>query len=140
MNFIHGTIQQHDNTLHFHGQTPTGRSGGIGISVRLGPEKSARLHEYLGRPVVLGIRPEDVIVNPAPRQHASGEPPGATAATVELVEPQGAEVFLYLSTSAQAFVARVGAQIPAQPNQEVWVTFNADQAHFFDPQSERVIV
>lgn len=140
MNFIQGTIQQEDNTLHFQGQMLPGLPGASGISARLGPEKSAMLRDYLRRPVVMGVRPEDLIVNPAHRPNASSEPPGEMAATVELAEPLGAEVFLYLATGAQAFVARVGVQIPVRPNQEVWVTINADKAHFFDPQSERVIV
>lgn len=140
MNFIHGTIQQHDNSRRFHEQMRPGHSGANSISVSPGPEQSAKLHDYLERPVVMGFRPEDVIVNPARRQQTSSEPPGTTAATVELVEPQGAEVFLYLSTGAQAFVARVGAGFQFEPNQQVWVAFKEDKTHFFDTETERAIV
>jgi multiple sugar transport system ATP-binding protein len=77
------------------------------------------------------VRPEDVHTA-APAEH------GATA-TVEVVEPMGAETLLYLTTGATHFIARTPPTDRSEPGQRVAVTFNPDRLHLFDPASEAAL-
>jgi multiple sugar transport system ATP-binding protein len=86
---------------------------------------------YAGREVVLGVRPEDIEIHP--------EPPADTAAriTVDVVEPLGNEVVLYLLAGEQQFVARVSPECRVNPGQAVAVTFDLDKIHVFDKETEQ---
>jgi len=58
---------------------------------------------------------------------------------VEVSEPMGAETYLYLDTGASSFIARVRPTDRFEVNQKVKVTFDLDQAHLFDPTTERAL-
>ena len=61
-------------------------------------------------------------------------------AHVEVVEPMGSEVFLYLNTGKHTFTARVEAHDTADVNQELSFVLNIKKTHFFDHQSGQLIV
>ncbi len=63
--------------------------------------KIPSLEPYIGKKIILGIRPED-IQEMSPGGSAEY---GTIKAQVEVVEPLGAEIFLYLTTSKHAFIA-----------------------------------
>ncbi|MBI4971373.1 MAG: TOBE domain-containing protein, partial [Candidatus Omnitrophica bacterium] len=84
-----------------------------------------------------GIRPEN-IYDKLFAQNAREE--YTTTATVDVVEPMGAEIYLYLKAGSNTFVARVHAHDTAQVNQDLQVVFDMSKAHFFDPQTEQTIV
>ena len=77
----------------------------------------------------IGFRPED----------AATEDRGGTvrlAATVEAVEPVGAESFLYCAAGGQKIVVRVAGRATAQPGDRLDVT--PTKLHFFDSEGRRV--
>lgn len=76
----------------------------------------------------LGIRPENVTVDPA------GDDGGGITATVEVVEPVGADNYLTLDV-AEHFVARVDSSIEPAPGDEVTVRFDEDSVQLFDVDS-----
>ena len=83
------------------------------------------------------MRPEDVAdvlytTNPNPEHQAK--------ARVEVVEPMGAEVFIYFNTGKHSFIARLGPHANVDVNQELTVVFNMKKAHFFDPASGATVV
>jgi multiple sugar transport system ATP-binding protein len=134
MNFIRGTLQQRDGAVWFV-ERATGAPAD-GFAVRVEEATVPKLAGHVGRPVVFGVRPEDI----ADKRYAAQARPDQTApATVEVVEPMGSEIYLYLSTGQHSFVARVDPHEKAEVNQRVEVAFNLCKAHFFDPQTERVI-
>ncbi len=102
----------------------------------LAPAHSERLRAQVGREIVLGIRPED-IYGP---DHV---PQLAYACTlpveVDVVEPMGNELFLYLKAAEAQLVARVDPRQRAQVGDRLPVTLDMGQAHFFDAQSDAVI-
>jgi multiple sugar transport system ATP-binding protein len=61
-------------------------------------------------------------------------------ATTEVIEPMGAEVFLYLNTGLHTFIARVDAHETADVNQKLDMVFNTRKSHFFDATTEKMIV
>jgi ABC-type sugar transport system ATPase subunit len=52
----------------------------------------------------------------------------------------GSETCHHLAGHAHSFVARVPASHPARANQQLSLTFDLCQAHFFDPASSTSIV
>jgi multiple sugar transport system ATP-binding protein len=100
-------------------------------------EMAARLTAYENRPVVLGIRPEDLydklFVTDAPQDCIM-------TSVVDLVEPLGAEVYLHLRVGTHTLMARVGPHDRPEVNQDIDLVFDMGKAHFFDPEGEASIV
>jgi len=106
------------------------------FKVKVPAEKAPPLFDYLGKEVVLGIRPED-IHDP---QYA---PPGITAASVtskvDVTELMGNEVYLYMVSGNKNYIARVDPRTVARVGQEVELYFNMDNMHVFDRDTELAI-
>lgn len=135
MNFFKGTIEQRPGALWFVEQATT--NGPKGFSMRINDEMAKKLTGQVGKAVVFGSRPEDI----NNRQHASfAQPDQTAAATVEVVEPMGAEIYLYLSTGSHSFVARVNPHEKAEVGQKLEMAFDLRKSHLFDAQTEQVIV
>jgi multiple sugar transport system ATP-binding protein len=108
------------------------------FQLRLLPAMEEILKRYVGKSVILGVRPEDVY----DRVYAGNiTSDGHTAtSTVEVVEPMGSEVLLYLNTGKNTLVARVEPQSEARVNQEIELVFNMEKIHLFDKDSlDRII-
>jgi multiple sugar transport system ATP-binding protein len=58
---------------------------------------------------------------------------------VEVSEPMGSETYLYLTTGASAFIARVKPTDRFDAGQKVKVTLNLANAHLFDAETEKVL-
>ena len=132
MNFFRGSIVRSGNALQFVEVVDRGR----GISVVLDDRLAARASSHIGKPVVFGIRPENVhdtltITNPDPGRTLD--------VTVEVSEPMGAETYLYLNGGATSFTARVRPTDRFDVNQTIRVTFDLQHAHLFDAVTERIL-
>jgi len=58
---------------------------------------------------------------------------------VEVAEPVGAETFLYLTTDAHSFIAKVASHMRYAMNSTVRLSLDLDKAQLFDPESEQVL-
>jgi len=89
---------------------------------------------YAGKEVIFGIRPEDI-------HNPMFAPPGIHAEPVEtkvdVTELMGNEIFLYLISGKNNFVARVDPRTRFQIGDQVQVVFNMDNFHLFDPAADR---
>ncbi|MDZ7291717.1 MAG: sn-glycerol-3-phosphate ABC transporter ATP-binding protein UgpC [candidate division KSB1 bacterium] len=123
MNFVKGKIIQ-DNRLLFD-------EGRFRFPV---PEKMAgNLEPFKDREVIFGIRPEDFYL----MDEAVGLAEAAeVTATVEVVEPMGNEIYLYLNTGINSLVARVNARYEPPIGSQLKLVLDMSKAHFFDAQSE----
>ncbi|MFH1397601.1 MAG: sn-glycerol-3-phosphate ABC transporter ATP-binding protein UgpC [Candidatus Omnitrophota bacterium] len=128
MNFIQGRIIKKDGRIYFN----EGK-----IQAKLVEETYKKIAPYIGKEVILGIRPEDVydklFVSDAP-------PENVVRVNCEVVEPMGSEVYLYLNTGIHTFIARVGAHDRPPVNQDMDVVFDMSKVHFFDKTSEETII
>lgn len=106
-----------------------------GTRLPLPPDKAQSAEAYTNKPVVFGIRPEDV-VSPH-EQRGIVCPPLRT--TVEVLEPLGAEIILELSLHGQSFTARMDPHMQARMHDTIDVCFTMERAHLFDPQTEQTI-
>jgi ABC-type sugar transport system ATPase subunit len=81
-----------------------------------------------GRPLVLGVRPEDL--SPLPD---SSRPTAALAARVEQIERLGDRTHVYLSAGSQRLAASWSARSPAAVGTAVQVHVDLNRVHFFAP-------
>ena len=128
MNFMRGKIIKKENVWFFDEGN---------MQVRIVEDMVPKLNPYLNKEIVFGIRPEDIhdklFVGEAPIENTF-------TATVEVIEPMGSEVYLYLNTGKHSFVARVDAHDSAEVNQDLEIVFNMARVHFFDCDTEKTIV
>jgi multiple sugar transport system ATP-binding protein len=120
MNFISGRLVSDGNgKLAFD----EGR-----IQIQLPAFYKEQLRDHIGREITFGIRPEDIH---DPETVGRSVETAEIVATVEVVEPMGNEVFLYLTTGKSSFVARVDPLHMPVVDQEVKLAVEVDKAHFF---------
>ncbi|MBR2529166.1 MAG: sn-glycerol-3-phosphate ABC transporter ATP-binding protein UgpC [Blautia sp.] len=100
-------------------------------------EKAKALKDggYVGKTVVMGIRPENVY------DAAEKKVDGATemSSTVKVYELLGAEVFLYFDVNDTQITARVDPRTTAKAGSEIKFAFEMQKSHFFDKDTEKVI-
>jgi multiple sugar transport system ATP-binding protein len=133
MNFFEGTIEQRTGALWFVEKYVAGK----GFAVRVEEPKAAHVAAYAGKPIMFGIRPEDI--NDRQLAHQA-DPNHIATATVEVVEPMGAEIYLMLTTGANAFTARLDSHDRARVGQNLEMVFEMKKCHFFDPATKDLIV
>ena len=127
MNFLKGVVTADDGDFYFQDRTN---------KLRILPQFNSKIAPYRNKNVILGIRPED-IYDKIFAQDA--RPEFTITATVDMAEPMGAEIYLYLCAGTNNFVARVSNQDTAHMNQDLQMVFDMSKAHFFDPQTEEAI-
>ncbi len=132
MNFFRGTIKQAGNTLQFVETNTIEKPVVITLDERL----SSKAKAYIGKPIVFGIRPEDV----QDTLTVTNSDPGRTIEVkVEVSEPMGSETYLYLTTGASSFIARVNPTDRFDADQKINVTLKLENVHLFDAETEKVI-
>ena len=124
MNFFDAKISRSDSTLFVDAGA---------FAVPIPADKSQRFSSRVGKDVIFGIRPEHV-------HDPQFAPPGITAARVEtrvdVTEPMGSEVFLYLVTGEHTFIARVDPRTRARMGDRLEVSFDMSQIHVFDRDTQ----
>ncbi len=127
MNFLPGIIKEDAGKYIFD----EGR-----IKLTLSTELKERLLKFLNKQLVLGIRPEDIYE----AENAHGISDSASIeSVVEVVEPLGNEVFLYLTTGLNSYIARVAAHSTPPVDQNLNIVFDMKKVHFFDGNTESAI-
>lgn len=127
MNFFDATVTGSREDMHLD-------SGNFKLPVA--GSKRERLTGYLGKTVVLGIRPEDIHDRDFAPSAFNGAP---VKANVDVMEPMGSEIYLYLLSGKSSYVARVDPRSQARPGAAIDVMMNLDRMHLFDKQTEQAI-
>ena len=127
MNFFDVTVKGSAQNLQVEGD---------GYVLTIPADRAKGLGAYVGKAVSMGIRPEDLYDSEyvAPNIH-----PGNLDAKVEVTELMGNEVYLYLLTGKQSYVARVDPRTKARVGNSVRMVANLDKVHFFDKATEQAI-
>ncbi|MGM0886165.1 MAG: ABC transporter ATP-binding protein [Bacillota bacterium] len=126
MNFFTGTLKE-----------GTIKIGEQALEIPEFKMKMLRDQGYVGKEVILGIRPEDF--------HNEGayftESPNTTFTTqIDVAELMGAEIMLYSTLEGQDFVARVDANNIIQAGERIELALDMNKAHFFDKGTEHRIL
>jgi len=93
-----------------------------------------RLSKYVGKEIILGIRPEDIYESSfIPDLQEKSE----AKAIVEVVEPMGNEIFIYLTTGLNSLIGRINSRTEPLVGQEIDIVFDMSKVHFFDKDTEK---
>ena len=91
---------------------------------------------YVGKTVVLGIRPEDIHDS---QMFIEASPSAPMTSTVKVYELLGAEVFLYFDVNGTQVTARVDPRTNSKTGDTIKFAFDMEKSHFFDKETELVI-
>ena len=94
---------------------------------------------FVGREVVLGIRPECIAEGSRGFSGASGAPIVINA-PVEMVEPTGAETIVLLRLGGEPALARITPDIRPTAGAPAAFALDTRRICLFDPATERLIV
>jgi len=120
MNFLSARLVAEGAQLELRGQ---------GVRIPLPADKAARLGRTPGEEVLLGIRPENLLLRPpAP----ACEP---MLAQIEIVEAIGSDIYLNFTQAGTPMTARVEATADIKVGQDVSLYPDPERIHLFDPQS-----
>jgi multiple sugar transport system ATP-binding protein len=127
MNFFDATLVSEDNKLVVD-------AGSFRVQV---PENKVDVYRpYAGKPVIFGIRPEDIH---DPEYRPSNITEARIEAEVDVTELMGNEVFVYYNTGGKTYIARVDPRTTARVGTTMPVVFNMDNMHIFDRETEQAI-
>jgi multiple sugar transport system ATP-binding protein len=133
-NLFWGDLVQAGGRLCFRNGQRQGKPETISLPIDGG--MVPRLVGHVGKPVVLGLRPEDIHLR-------VGDEPSATAvhAVVRFVETLGAASHVHLSAGSDSFEACWREEsFPLSDKEPVVVSFDMTQALFFDPVTGDAII
>ena len=130
MNFIDSTIVRSGDEYGI-------QFGEYTIPLPESKNKKNILSHFVGKEVVLGIRPEDIHDEPEFLERAV--PEAIIDAGVEITELMGNEIYLYLTIEGTSCVARVDPSSVAEAGETVEVAFDVEKIHIFDKATERTI-
>jgi multiple sugar transport system ATP-binding protein len=127
MNFLEGNLKLAEGGSWFSVS---------GLRLRLPEEVAAEVQGNAGKPVYLGIRPEDIhdsAFSPLP------DPGQAQSLCVEVVEPLGAETLVYLRKESmkQYIIARLDSRSAPKVGSDLQVVFDMRRSHVFDHGTEK---
>lgn len=130
MNFIKGELVQNGSVFF--------KEEGQDFQLKMSQVPEV-LAGYIGKPIVLGIRPEDIHLN----ETSAGDLTGT--AKVDVVEPMGNEVFVYFKTNpndknSSEIVCRSTTRSIPVIDSLIPIGMDSSKIHFFDPATELAIL
>ena len=129
MNFIDATLKKEGNEFYLE-------FGKNKINLPEGKAKNVD-EKYLGKEVIIGIRPENVHDEAVYIESMSNN---VMEAKVEITEMLGAETNLYLELAGIEIIARVNPRTKAKPEDVIKIAFDANKIHLFDKETEETII
>lgn len=111
-------------------------------TIPIPPAKTAdgQLDSYVGKEVVLGIRPEHLHDESLYQELKMVLPNTSIVnATVDIAELMGSEIFLYLTCQNSKLIAKVPPSCKAKAGDVVQIAIDCKSIHLFDKETEQVI-
>lgn len=108
------------------------------FTVKPPDDKAKLLANYVGKDVIFGVRPEDIfdksLVN-----IIEATPDNTIRAVVDVMEPMGNIVTMYLSCGNHDIVASIKAESQAKDGVELELVMDMAKTHVFDKETEEAI-
>ena len=94
---------------------------------------------YIGKDVVMGIRPENIS---DADEDIAANPEATIDVHVEVTELMGSETYLYFTTSGkeESIIARVDPRTKTRTGYDIKVVMDTSRLHFFDKDTEETIL
>ena len=129
MNFLDAQIAEKGGDL-------VAKVGEYDIVIPAAKAKVLKDGGYVGKTVVLGIRPEDIHDS---QMFIEASPSVPMTSTVKVYELLGAEVFLYFDVNGTQVTARVDPRTNSKTGDTIKFAFDMEKSHFFDKETELTI-
>jgi multiple sugar transport system ATP-binding protein len=127
MNFFRGKLRKDNGKLVVNTED---------FAVQIPPSRAKPYEAHAGKDVIFGIRPENI-------HDVDFVPPNIdtdkVSVKVDVTELMGNEIFLYLVSGKNTFVARVDPRSKLRIGQDTSVAFDMDNIHIFEAASEQAI-
>ena len=128
MNFFHGTVEKdgENAVINFAGN-----------KIRLTPDRARMVLDagYLGKKVVMGVRPEHIHAAEEVGDNAKCQ---KFTADIETVENLGADNLIYFNIENSFYCAKAGEDF-AQKSGKVALALELERIHLFDPETQLTI-
>jgi multiple sugar transport system ATP-binding protein len=121
MNFINGKIEVDGGDVYVNTSS---------FKIKIFTDQ---LRNESGREVTIGIRPEHIFDREYSRKESYSW--NTFEAVVEVTEPMGAEVILYLTIDQTSIIARVDAHTKARVGEKTNIVIDQDKVHIFDKET-----
>jgi len=105
------------------------------LKVLVPNDKYEKVNNYIGKKVTFGFRPEDLIDESIVKDKEGK----VIRAKVEVIEPLGSEIFLYLTCGKESFVVRVPHHYKTKLGDEVGFVVDINKSHIFDIETEEAV-
>ncbi|OFW81232.1 MAG: glycerol-3-phosphate ABC transporter ATP-binding protein [Alicyclobacillus sp. RIFOXYA1_FULL_53_8] len=129
MNFLNGELVEDQGNIWF-------RATEVSVRIPEGRHASLKQAGVVGKPVVLGIRPEDLHDEEV---FLSTYPDAVVNAHIEVVEHMGAELYLDVTAGGQPMIARVNSRFDFKHGMDLKLALDMNKMHIFDAQTHLTI-
>ena len=129
MNFVDAVLSKNNDGvfLDFNGET---------VKLPEGKASNPALDEYIGKTVVLGIRPDDMGDSALELETNKDSVVETDVTGYELL---GSEVILYFNIAGVAMCAKVSSATEARLGDHIKLAMDANKIHVFDKETELTI-
>ena len=133
MNFMETMVTERNGAVYLEGD------GGVTLRAR-GENEMVLRRDYLGKMVILGLRPEDLQDEITASAHRICYKENQLKAFVDLREMIGAEAYLHMNTGKNLITARVLSEMPVTVKESITLYVDMEKAQIFDPFTEENIL
>ena len=127
MNFIEGVVNKDGNFV----------AGDHKLEVPAGKLAIVKQHNFFGKPIVLGIRPEDIHDD---KLVLKTYPNSILKIEVDVAELLGAETNIYTAINGSNICASVDARADIKIGDKLELALDMNKCHFFDPETDQRLV
>lgn len=133
MNFMETMVTEKNGAVYLEADA--------GVSLRAEGENEMVLRRnYLGKMVILGLRPEDLQEKATAEAHGICSEENRIKAFVELREMIGAEAYLHMHAGRNQLTARVPSEAPVAVKEYITLYDDMEKVQIFDPFTEENIL
>jgi len=123
MNFIEATLVKEGEDYLVNAES---------FKVKIPQKLQAKVKSYLGKKVTFGVRPEDIYN----REYVSKDIlDHAIKAKVDVIEPLGAEIFIYLTIGKHSLVGKLDSRTQVKVEENMEILIDMEKTHLFDPET-----
>lgn len=104
------------------------------------PDEDAKIlrdNKYVGKEIIIGIRPEDIDNDP---NFMAAHKNTIITAKVEVTELMGAETYLYLLKDKHNLTVRVNGTSVVKPGETIKLALDDSKIHVFDKETELTVI
>ncbi|MFA6800623.1 MAG: sn-glycerol-3-phosphate ABC transporter ATP-binding protein UgpC [Acholeplasmataceae bacterium] len=127
MNFVHGQIEKNGYFT----------AGSYQVKVPDDKLEIVKANKFIGKKIVLGIRAEDIHDNKVVMETY---PEAILNIEVDVAELLGSETNIYTHINDDNICAVISARAGVKIGDQMKLAFDMNKVHFFDPESEQVLV